>query len=729
MIIQTTDEVIMGNTGESKKFSIATSSKAFKILSSGLYKNKIRAIVRELSCNCIDAHKLNGFTGAFEIQPPTQLDPRFVIRDFGPGLSPEDVMNLYTTYFASTKNNSNDFIGALGLGSKSPFSYTETFTITSSFDGEVRGYTAMLDKGEPVIVPVFVEKMTSEDQTGIEIVVPAKPHDIARWVDEIKYVLRPFAADSVKIKNSSLEVDHFGEFNEYLPIRSNDYEYSGLYAVYGNIVYPLQETPGIKKNWLNIRHQGAYIKFQLGTLDIAASREELSFDDITVKNINERLAVLSKTAMEEDIKQFDEEINNRAIYRGLRKFRSGSLPILAANNAVFGKNKVSYDKMNMMYAVPASEFCNIGVVYEVVEFPRLLRIKDKSSSAATTIVSLFNIENTSAYVVIDDDKKNRIRAVKSLYNMLRKHREKAFLTDEQLEKLPLINSRIIFIDPEDSSQLNLLPDLLKLFEGDKVLMFRTTELDEMTKEYRPVKTKYNSISADGPSEYVPRPSAIEYFKGQAKDLYIAAKDIQEYSGYAVYSKAKSYYAINDASLVVYDHGVIAKIASELGITNFMILNSNLHNRAEKSGNFKCLITELVKRYEELGETVDQEDVVWATSDTRLQRHVTQHKCLNFMAKYLCQSGKSSEAFAKYKSIYTLFLQFHALDTSSYGTVIKEQRAKYSKLIEGAKESASALVESFVAKNPVVYDYMNSRYDLSQIQARDIARIMHALDKE
>ncbi|HHV9530360.1 TPA: hypothetical protein ACUQ49_003342 [Escherichia coli] len=55
MIITTEKETILGNGSKSKAFSIAANPKVFKILSSDLYTNKIRAVVRELITNMIDA--------------------------------------------------------------------------------------------------------------------------------------------------------------------------------------------------------------------------------------------------------------------------------------------------------------------------------------------------------------------------------------------------------------------------------------------------------------------------------------------------------------------------------------------------------------------------------------------------------------------------------------------------------------------------------------------------
>jgi HSP90 family molecular chaperone len=47
------------NMEGSTAFSIEASAKMYNILSSGLYSNKIKAVIRELSCNALDANTDN----------------------------------------------------------------------------------------------------------------------------------------------------------------------------------------------------------------------------------------------------------------------------------------------------------------------------------------------------------------------------------------------------------------------------------------------------------------------------------------------------------------------------------------------------------------------------------------------------------------------------------------------------------------------------------------------
>ena len=136
------------------QFSIQTSSKMFHILSNSLYSDKVMAVIRELSTNALDAHISAGNKNPFKVTLPTSANPLFMVRDYGTGLSQADMESLYTTYGASNKNNSNDFVGCLGLGSKSPFAYSKSFTTTSYFNGKKYTYVAAIGADGVLVVRV-----------------------------------------------------------------------------------------------------------------------------------------------------------------------------------------------------------------------------------------------------------------------------------------------------------------------------------------------------------------------------------------------------------------------------------------------------------------------------------------------------------------------------------------------------------------------------------------------
>src|SRR6056300_893608 len=62
------------------------------------YSNTRLAVVREISANALDANIEANQTRPIEISIPSKLNPLFRVRDFGGGLSKEDVFGLYSKY-------------------------------------------------------------------------------------------------------------------------------------------------------------------------------------------------------------------------------------------------------------------------------------------------------------------------------------------------------------------------------------------------------------------------------------------------------------------------------------------------------------------------------------------------------------------------------------------------------------------------------------------------------
>lgn len=287
-----------GGLKEAQAFKIRTSAHAFQILSSGLYSDKITAVLREIGCNAHDAHVEKGIAQrAFDVKLPNRLDNQFYIRDYGPGLSHDDVMNLYTTYFASTKQESNDFTGAFGLGSKSPFSYTDSFTVTACHGGRKRIYTAHIgDTGSPIVALMDESSVGKDWQTGIEVGFPVKPEDFTAFAEKAAKVFRWFnplpkvVGSTVLLKPVKVEQ----EFGSYAFLDPNDDDFGeGICVQMGNVKYPvdkneltLDQTAAVKKGK---ELDGLLLRFDLGKLQVAASREKLQYDPVTQRAISVKI--------------------------------------------------------------------------------------------------------------------------------------------------------------------------------------------------------------------------------------------------------------------------------------------------------------------------------------------------------------------------------------------------------------------------------------------------------
>src|SRR3990167_10269592 len=170
------------------------SAHILNILRSKLYTNKPLAVVREYSTNAWDEHNKLGFPErSIEVTIPSVINPIFSVRDFGNGLDETVIREIYTKYGRSTKRDTNEAVGCLGLGCKAAFGYSDSFTIVSIYNYiEILlkyTYTAYIDETKIGRIAKMNSEET-EEETGIMIVVPVKLNDIDLFVKGIQSTFR-----------------------------------------------------------------------------------------------------------------------------------------------------------------------------------------------------------------------------------------------------------------------------------------------------------------------------------------------------------------------------------------------------------------------------------------------------------------------------------------------------------------------------------------------------------
>lgn len=328
-----TVEIHSAGIKSANQFSIAQTSKMFKILSDSLYSDKVMAVIRELSTNAYDAHIAAGNKNPFKVTLPTQANPNFVVRDYGTGLSQSDMEELYTTYGASNKNDSNDFVGCLGLGSKSPFAYTKSFSTASYYNGKKLSYIAAMDEsGVPSLNLVSV--IDTKEPNGLEISFAVKQQDFHEFTTKSKRVyhyfrLKPiidggtcssindgsYSHNNVVIDGKGWRISRVSNDTSKYPSHYNTPD-SGVIAIMGNIAYPVdvnkiigEDKPDqpdhIQKwnrafgkadvdNWKSlireILNAGLYleIQFGIGELEMDVSREGLQYTKQVIKSLKDK---------------------------------------------------------------------------------------------------------------------------------------------------------------------------------------------------------------------------------------------------------------------------------------------------------------------------------------------------------------------------------------------------------------------------------------------------------
>lgn len=282
-----------GLAGEEQAFTIKASAKAFAVLSSNIYSDKITAVIREISANAYDAHVMIGNQATpFEVHLPTSFEPFFYVKDFGPGLSESQVMSLYTQYFNSTKEDDDSQTGCLGIGSKSPFAYIDQFTVESRFGGEKKVYVAFLNEGGMPGIRLISTEPSSE-HTGLTVHLAVKSEDFSEFDKKAKRVLSTFQTIpdclGVKIPATTYHVR-----TEDWGVRSVEEKYRAHLVprlIQGNISYPikLEHLPfykGMEYTEQSMFREGGIDLFvPLGSANIAASREDLHYDKATIANV------------------------------------------------------------------------------------------------------------------------------------------------------------------------------------------------------------------------------------------------------------------------------------------------------------------------------------------------------------------------------------------------------------------------------------------------------------
>ena len=280
-------------------------AKVFKILRSNLYSNKILAVIREYSTNGYDANVDNGCgTTPLQITIPTVFEPTFKIRDNGKGLSEHDIFHIYSSYGASTKENTNDQVGTLGMGSKSGFAYANSFTITSYHGGTKSVYEAYIDETEVGAISKMHEE-PSDEPTGVEITIAVLSKDIYEFQRTAKEFFRWFSpmpefkghqlAEIIQESKNGLTAiidnDKFTMYNNSSFYYNNSNE--NLYVKMGNICYPVLNKQNLDCSWFNRQHF-IVLNVPIGDVSFTASRESLEMTPMTLETIQKSLEELKK---------------------------------------------------------------------------------------------------------------------------------------------------------------------------------------------------------------------------------------------------------------------------------------------------------------------------------------------------------------------------------------------------------------------------------------------------
>lgn len=414
-------------------FTIKPGAHIMAVLS-GLYSNPIDAMVREYLTNMYDAiAALRRKDPTAEILPavlslPTSLNPELVFKDNGIGMSHETVMEVYSQYGNSTKNDSNLEVGGFGLGSKTAFCYNNgsTWTIESRYEGQKHVFMASIgEAGIPFLAHVSTTK-TSE-HSGVTIRIPIIRSDVGECYDAalkyVPYFTLPITVEGDRMLKEISAKTEYSVRGDAWAIRKSEntrYGYGSSREwriVMGNVPYDI--------NWYDLKLANAHTEFYgndfdlfvpIGAVDIVPSRDALKMTDRTRKAIGDAI----KEVVKELQKMLTTEIQSAPTYWDALVAYSNLNTVRGAKDVVKGV-KWNGQEIDTQKGVVAT----MGDLHKIDPTATVIRYgvvdSDRSTIEATMIEKTadeLRLRTEHTWLVIEDMPKGVQRIKSHLYEKL-----------------------------------------------------------------------------------------------------------------------------------------------------------------------------------------------------------------------------------------------------------------------------------------------------------------------
>ena len=277
--------------GDIKEFKTSIDPKNLEfittLLSSNLYSDPEQSFIREIVSNAWDSHVEAGTTDTpVIIRIKDKYSERSItIRDYGTGLSPERFKNIFCNIGSSTKRDSNEFIGAFGIGRYSTMACSNSAYITSYYNGTAY-YYVMLKDGNSITTNLLRECPT-EEKNGVEITIKdiSSLAPYTKALPCIMFFPNIYIDGSIGQYINEIKIKRFKNF----AVASRTVESKLLL---GNVVDPCNSKLLSSKAQMllaDIKNTGIVVQFNIGELDITPNRESIIYNNKTISIIESRI--------------------------------------------------------------------------------------------------------------------------------------------------------------------------------------------------------------------------------------------------------------------------------------------------------------------------------------------------------------------------------------------------------------------------------------------------------
>ena len=295
-LINRAGTISAGDSEQDVSYGIEFNPFMASLLSDKLYTDKPTACWRELYANAHDE------SSDIKVQLPTYDEPTCIIWDNGTGLDKEELIGLFCTYGASNKRDTNSKIGGFGVGSKVLFSYTDTFSASSVKDG-IKTTIICYKNDEGMPTARILAHQDSDEQSGTRIEWGVSEYDAGTFHSVGLEVFSRFKNKPTFLCNTVAEwVNPYSFETDTWAVRTKEFSKSlpksgtGLQIVMGGIAYPVSSSNLSYSEYDTICRSSIDVFAPIGSVQLAASREALSYDEKTTSYVTKRLTAMKLEA-------------------------------------------------------------------------------------------------------------------------------------------------------------------------------------------------------------------------------------------------------------------------------------------------------------------------------------------------------------------------------------------------------------------------------------------------
>lgn len=259
-----------------------------------LYSNPTLAVVREYSTNARDAHVAAGCPERpIEVTLPNLMSNTLIIKDYGTGMSKDDITDHFSKYGWSSKRDTDDEVGQLGLGCKSGLAYTSQFTLITIQDGIKNTVLVTREESGGGVIQVIDTEQTDEGN-GTEVQIPCTSYgimnetakDFFQYWDRGTVLLDGEEPDRCiwdeKVGHVRIDPDIV-----LIPHTGNGSLRKASMLVMGNVAYPIDNYKLPRELQTDSDWMRAVIRVPIGTINFVPSREALNYNKRTLETIQE----------------------------------------------------------------------------------------------------------------------------------------------------------------------------------------------------------------------------------------------------------------------------------------------------------------------------------------------------------------------------------------------------------------------------------------------------------